>query len=99
MIKLLELSGSKLCYCKNIAELSEIEKTCENHRNERFDERNYLYNLFIENQQSIKILFQYTKFTQDNNLLIDFESWINNNIEYEIFLKSVKKIQPNIILE
>jgi len=103
--KLLIKNGSDLKKCMNIIDLSNnIENIFINtylgykhERPIRNDEINILYNIFIENQNLINILFNYTEYIQDNGLLIDFDIWIKKNNEYKYFLDLVKVIQPDVV--
>jgi hypothetical protein len=87
-------NGSKLKDCKSIYELKQIEETCEERRSERFDERNMIYDIIIKFQKRIRIIFYYANYIHKNNLLINFDSWIKENIGYSDILNEIKKIQP-----
>jgi hypothetical protein len=87
-------NGSKLKDCKNIDELKQIEETCGERRSERFDERNMIYDIIIKFQKRIKIIFYYTHYIHENNLLINFDMWIKENVEYSDILNEIKKVQP-----
>ncbi|MDR0503884.1 MAG: hypothetical protein LBH16_11250 [Treponema sp.] len=88
-------SGSKLKFCKNHLELKKIDNTCESCREERYDERNFVYKVISNYNEKVKIIFDYTNYISNNDLLIDFDSWVNKyDDEYRDIINEIKKIQP-----
>ncbi len=82
--------------CSTLADLTQIESTCENKREDRVCERNYLYSVFLKHPHHISEIANYTKYIMSNRLLIDFDMWENEYAEAKVFISSIKVIQPNI---
>jgi hypothetical protein len=74
----------------------EIEQSCEERREERYDERNYLYEIFLKYQKDVKIVFSYANYISDDGVSINFDLWIAENSNHAKILNEVKEIQPHL---
>jgi hypothetical protein len=77
---------SALKNCISYKELQNIENTCEEDRDSRSIDRNYLYGTFISMPDDIKTIIYYTQYIQLNGLQIDFTSWKTENKKSEDFI-------------
>ena len=80
---------NKLLVCNNISSLKEIDAFAEKCRFWRYNERNYIYQLFISNRNLIYESTLYRNYVNYNTLLIDFSTWISKTPE----IKLISKIQ------
>lgn len=85
---------SALKKCHTASDLQKIEQTCEDRRSDRFQERNYLYELFRKNPEYMPMIVAYSHYAHDN-LLIDLDQWLQDIDESGLILK-LRQIQPNV---
>jgi hypothetical protein len=91
-----KIGTDKLRGCNTINQLIEVEKTSEENRADRYFERSYLYQKFIELPEKIHTIFYYTDFIQQDDLLIDFDKWMVVFSDVKDFIETIKIIQPII---
>ena len=89
-------SGSVLRRCSSYADLRYIEDTCQDDREGRSIDRNYLFDTFISMPNDIKTVIYYTQYIQLNGLQVDFDTWKVDNKNSERFIAKLSSIQPAI---
>lgn len=85
----------RLLDCRTKDDLEFVENYSECKRYLRFNERNYLYDLFKSQPYQIRLLLNYEQYVNKEWIMIDFDTWINDE-NGSTFIRSVSKIQPNI---
>lgn len=89
-------SDSVLRKCSSYVDLQSVESTCENDRDGRSIDRNYLFDTFVSMPNDIKITVYYTQYIQLNGLQIDFNTWKADSKSSENFITKLGSIQPVI---
>ena len=85
----------RLSDCDNIEQLSIINDISESKRASHQEERNKLFNLFVQNEQYITIIVNYANYINPDALTINFMAWSENlNVHERKLLNDIKALQP-----
>lgn len=87
--------AKRLSDCDNIEQLSIINDISESNRASHQEERNKLFNLFVQNKQYITIIVNYANYINPDALTINFMAWSENlNVHERKLLKDIIALQP-----
>ena len=80
--------------CDSVVKLAEYEaqKVAENHRETHRNERHALYRAISANPEALGCVLDYTKYLENNGVVVDFDRWIQDN-PCDL-LNSLRQIQP-----